>query len=296
MSISVWVRSGIFILLEHIQLRLPHQQKRKCWWVSSGKNALSTCTRTSTTVASALSTSASAPSHSSHCHIIMFPRHVSFLSVPIQYVHILYFRISFVSEHPSAPAIHRYRAIYCTQPYSPEWLLLPAQDWRLLLLLLLLTVTANVLSAPTECLGYSVSMQMSVTESLCTLLTCHSHEPGRFRWMLKVQRGKCNVPDWIMWTFKNPVKNCVTETSPNARFNPKTPFQQAYNLILSWYSAQSCVSRTPGCPHYPPWTFGLREQKSKLTIFSSILRFFIILWFSTQKSLESRTKRNQLFI
>ena len=265
----------------------------------SGKNALNTCTRTSTTVASALSTSASAPSHSSHCHIIMFPRHVSFLSVPIQYVHILYFRISFVSEHPSAPAIHWYRAIYCTQPYSPEfWLLLPAQDWRLLLLLLLLTVTANVLSAPTECLGYSVSMQMSVsTESLCTLLTCHSHEPGRFRWMLKVQRGKCNVPDWIMWTFKNPVKNCVTETSPNARFNPKTPFQQAYNLILSWYSAQSCVSRTPGCPHYRPWTFGLREQKSKLTIFSSIPRFFIILWFSkTQKSLESRTKRNQLFI
>ena len=164
--------------------------------------------------------------------------------------------------------------------------------------LVLLTVTANVLSAPTECLGYSVSMNMSVsTESLCTLLTCHSHEPGRFRWMLKVQRGKCNVPDWIMWTFKNPVKNCVTETSPNARFNPKTPFQQAYNLILSWYSAQSCVSRTPGCPHYRPWTFGLREQKSKLTIFSSIPRFFIILWFSkTQKSLESRTKRNQLFI
>jgi len=163
-------------------------------------------------------------------------------------------------------------------------------SWQWLLLFFLLLSNASVTPCQCKC-------QYQQSHCAPSLLTCHSHEPGRFRWMLKVQRGKCNVPDWIMWTFKNPVKNCVTETSPNARFNPKTPFQQAYNLILSWYSAQSCVSRTPGCPHYRPWTFGLREQKSKLTIFSSILRFFIILWFSkTQKSLESRTKRNQLFI
>jgi hypothetical protein len=125
----------------------------------SGKNALNTCTRTSTTVASALSTSASAPSHSSHCHIIMFPRHVSFLSVPIQYVHILYFRISFVSEHPSAPAIHWYRAIYCTQPSLNDCFCLLRTDdcvcyfysWQWLLMFFLLLPNASVTPCQCKC-------------------------------------------------------------------------------------------------------------------------------------------------
>ena len=75
------------------------------------------------------------------------------------------------------------------------------------------------------------------------------HEPGRFRWMLKVQRGKGNVPVWIMWTFQNHVRSCVTETRPNANLNPLTPFQQVYNLFFIWYSAQNRVSTTPRYPH-----------------------------------------------
>ena len=150
---NIWVGTLHSALIIHsAQTATPTEAKVL---MRSGKNALSTCTRTSTTVASALSTSASAPSSSSHCHIIMFPRHVSFLSVPTQYVHILYFRISFVSEHPLAPAIHWYRVIYCTQPHSlDDCLCSAAQDWRLLLLLLLLkmTATCNVPSAATDCL------------------------------------------------------------------------------------------------------------------------------------------------
>ena len=173
MNIWVWARSGLHSALIHsAQTATPTEAKVL---MRSGKNALSTCTRTSTTVASALSTSASAPSSSSHCHIIMFPRHVSFLSVPTQYVHILYFRISFVSEHPLAPAIHWYRVIYCTQPHSLDDCFCSAtQDWRLLLLLLLLKMTANVPSAATDCLScYPVSTPMSVSTE-CTLLMSFS--------------------------------------------------------------------------------------------------------------------------
>ena len=129
----------------------------------SGKNALNTCTRTSTTVASALSTSASAPSHSSHCHIIMFPRHVSFLSVPIQYVHILYFRISFVSEHPSAcnPLIQGHllhTTIHNHTPLNDCFCLLRTDDcfcyvysWQWMLMFFLLLPSASVTPCQCKC-------------------------------------------------------------------------------------------------------------------------------------------------
>ena len=143
----------------------------------------------------------------------MFPRHISF--------HILYFRISFVSGYPSAPAYS------CNPPTESGSLPHNHTHSPLIASAPLLLVIAFVTSTPeSDCqcsFCYYRLPQLPRVNANVSNNRMHVtyHEPGRFRWMLKVQRGKGNMPVWIMWTFKNHVKSCVTETSPNAHFNPR---------------------------------------------------------------------------
>ena len=155
----------------------------------------------------------------------MFPRHISF--------HILYFRISFVSGYPSAPAY-----MYSCNPLNQGLYHITTHTPPLIASAPLLLVIAFVTSTPeSDCqcsFCYYRLPQLPRVNANVSNNRMHVtyHEPGRFRWMLKVQRGKGNVPVWIMWTFKNHVKSCVTETSPNAHFNPRHHhWQQVYNLI-----------------------------------------------------------------
>ena len=95
---------------------------------------------------------------------------------------------------------------------------------------------------------------------------------------------------------KNHAAGCATESSQKAHFTVRHHFSKFTTLSLFGIALRIAFQQHQNVPIVILDTLD-SEKKSQNSLFSSILCFRIILWFSkTQKSLESRTKRNQPYI